>query len=468
MVAPDEGAQATRDDESMRATARRSNAACRPSDKPGLGPILNRAPEPLGNGGRLGSLPLSDWPCDVGVAVTRGRRSPRGAPLTRLSGVSSSERSTSPAPRVRPSCVAWLLVVAVSSAAPTRAQPVQPGSVDARVARELLRGEAWLARGRRGSSERAFLRALRIDPTSTAALRGLSEALLGPPLGPSCELTGGPDRATGERAARLLTALRAHAGEVPPALRLAEATALAAANQRQEALLALTRAPRLPSTELAPALDALALLAAEAGDAVTAEQALRLAQEAQPEGTRARRLARLLMARGDAEHAVTVLQTALGFEPNAIELHVALAAAQLAAGNGSGAEQTLSRVVARCPLRCGALLARVALEAGDVTLAARRAQEVLALAPGTQDQADADGAPDSSARHERDPRSVAGYVLGLALARQRQPEAARQALQEVLRRSPDHRGARHALRTLEPDSGPGENAATTASPPASP
>ena len=54
MLAPDEGSQARRDDESMRASARRSNAACGPSDKPGLAPNLHRALGSTDSGVRFG------------------------------------------------------------------------------------------------------------------------------------------------------------------------------------------------------------------------------------------------------------------------------------------------------------------------------------------------------------------------------------------------------------------------------
>jgi hypothetical protein len=154
----------------------------------------------------------------------------------------------------------------------------------------------------------------------------------------------------------------------------------------------------------------------------------------------------------------------VGFDPDAMTLRRALAEAQLAAGDAAGAETTLARVVARCPWRCEALLARVALEAGDMTLAARRARDLLARPSAGRPHAVAGGLATGQppveereredALGERESRTAAGYVLGLALARLGEPAQARAALAEVLRREPTHRGARQALRALEPEPEP--------------
>lgn len=320
----------------------------------------------------------------------------------------------------------------------------QPHTLDARVVREVARAESLRARGQRRAAERAIGRALQLDPTSTAAVDGLGRTLL-PPLD---ELLPAPDRATQLRATRVLTALE----QVPPdrrqeQLQLTEATALAATGDHRDALRVLARAPRLSAHTLAPALDAVALLALERGDADTCEQALRLAIELQPDAGRALRLADVLLARGDATRAVTLLHAALAFEPESVALHLGLATAQLTSGDTVSADETLARALPRCPLRCAALRAWVALEAGDTTLAAQRARDLLALPQGSGEPETADAIHRGPSEP---PRVLAGYVLGLALARQGQLAPARQALEEVLRLAPGHAGARQALRALAP------------------
>ena len=98
-----------------------------------------------------------------------------------------------------------------SAAAPRNATPTARDAstpltqtpAEARAAREVARGEALLARGRRGPAERAFTRALALDSASVAALRGLSDVLLGD-MG---AVPAVPDAATRRRADRVSAAL---------------------------------------------------------------------------------------------------------------------------------------------------------------------------------------------------------------------------------------------------------------------
>ncbi|MCA9576895.1 MAG: tetratricopeptide repeat protein [Polyangiales bacterium] len=325
-----------------------------------------------------------------------------------------------------------------------RAQPAGSEVAQERARREVERGERLLVRGRRRAAEGAFTRAMRLDPSAPLPITRLAELWLGS-LG---EITAHPTAATMRRASQVLAAV----ANVPDGVRrermqLTEAMALAATGDHAGAVAVLARAPRLVSGQLGTALDALALLCAERHDLASAETALRVAIEGAPEAERARRLGDVLLARGRAAQAVTVLQTALGFAPDALGLRVALAEAQLAAGDTEGAAAGLTLVATRCPFECGALLARIALESGDATLAAQRAREVLerpvtAGSPSPDAVADADG--------ELAARASSGYVLGLALLRLGRREDARNALRDVLRRAPDHAGARRALRATMP------------------
>ena len=191
-------------------------------------------------------------------------------------------------------------------------------------------------------------------------------------------------------------------------------------------------------------LSALALLAAERSDLACAEDALRLALELDPSAARAMRLADVHLARGDAPRAVPLLFAALRFEGQSVPLHLALSRAQLTAGDARGADATLGRVIARCPRQCGLLRARVALESGQLTRAAELARGLLTLLPDAAEAAAAGavGVPDH--------RAEAGYVLGLALARDGRRDDAREALEDALQRDPEHRGARQALRAIAP------------------
>jgi len=215
-------------------------------------------------------------------------------------------------------------------------------------------------------------------------------------------------------------------------------------DRQRDALTTLAGAPRIATAALVPALDALALLAAEREDLACAEDALRLALELEPSAARALRLSDLLLARGDATRAVPLLFAALRFEGESVPLNLALARAQLTAGDAAGADATLRRVLARCPLQCGLLRVRVALESGHVALAAELARGLLVLSPNP-----AEAAADSAAE-AFDHRAEAGYLLGLALAREGNRSGAREALEDALRRDPEHRGARQALRAIEP------------------
>jgi tetratricopeptide (TPR) repeat protein len=245
-------------------------------------------------------------------------------------------------------------------------------------------------------------------------------------------------------AARILLALEAFP-EVPrrEELQLVEATALVALGRQREALTLLARAPRIPTATLLPVLDALALLAAERHDLACAEDALRLALELDPSAARAMRLADVHLARGDAPRAVPLLFAALRFEGQSVPLHLALSRAQLTAGDARGADATLGRVITRCPRQCGLLRARVALESSQPARAAELARGLLTLPPDAAEAAAAGNA-------EPDHRAEAGYLLGLALARDGRRDDAREALEDALQRDPEHRGARQALRAIAP------------------
>lgn len=317
----------------------------------------------------------------------------------------------------------------------------QGSFAEAQLARILARGEQQLARSQWRAADRTFTRALTLDGTSVAAITGLSRALL-----PTIEAQAA--RATAQQmrgAERVLVALHA-ATELArrEELQRVEATALLVLGRQREALTILARAPRLATAALVPTLDALALVAAERDDLACAEDALRLALELDPTAVRALRLSDVLLARGEAARAVPLLFAALRFEGESIPLHLALARAQLAAGDAPGADTTLRRVITRCPRQCGLLRARVALESGQVPRAAELARGLLTLAPDTAEAsaAGAENAPDH--------RAEAGYLLGLALARDGQRDDAREALEEALQQDPAHRGARQMLRALEP------------------
>lgn len=339
--------------------------------------------------------------------------------------------------------IGWLVVtLAAAFCSPTtRLVAAQSSVAEARLARVLARGEQQLARSQWRAADRTFTLALELDATSVAGITGLARALL-----PSIETQ--TSRATVQQvrgAERVLVALNG-ANELARAeeLQRVEATALVVLGRQREALAVLARPPRIATAALVPTLDALALLAAERDDLACAEDALRLALELEPTAARALRLSDVLMARGGAVRAVPLLFAALRFEGESIPLHLALARAQLAAGDASGADTTLRRVITRCPRHCGLLRARVALESGQVARAAELARGLLTLAPDTAEAtaAGAEGAPDH--------RAEAGYLLGLALARDGQRDDAREALEEALRRDPTHRGARQMLHALEP------------------
>lgn len=341
--------------------------------------------------------------------------------------------------RVRTYRWCWLGLIAaitVWSVSPPRAaaQPETP------LTRVLQRGDEQLARRQWRAAERSFTRALTLDSTSVLAITGLSRALLPAIDAQAAEPTSQQVRAAG----RVLQTLDG-ATELARAeeLQLVEATALVLLQRQREALTVLARAPRIATAVLVPTLDALALLAAERLDLVTAEGSLRLALELEPNTARALRLSEVLLARGDAPRAVTLLFVALRFEGTSLPLHVALARAQLTAGDARGADATLQRVMARCPRQCGLLRARAALESGQVAQAMELARGLLALAPDST-EATAAGAPRAA-----DHRAEAGYVLGLALAREGRRDEAREALQQALQRDPEHRGARQMLQALE-------------------
>ncbi|MBK8408918.1 MAG: hypothetical protein IPL19_13145 [Sandaracinaceae bacterium] len=331
-------------------------------------------------------------------------------------------------------------VVGILGVSPCTAS-AQTTARDAQLARVLARGNDQLARQQRRPAERSFARALQLDPESVLGISGLSRALLPPIEAQAAEATGQQVRG----AERILLALEAFP-EVPrrEELQRVEATALVALGRQREALTLLARAPRMATAELLPVLDALALLAAERSDLACAEDALRLALELDPSAARAMRLADVHLARGDAPRAVPLLFAALRFEGQSVPLHLALSRAQLTAGDARGADATLGRVIARCPRQCGLLRARVALESGQLTRAAELARGLLTLLPDAAEAAAAGavGVPDH--------RAEAGYVLGLALARDGRRDDAREALEDALQRDPEHRGARQALRAIAP------------------
>lgn len=316
----------------------------------------------------------------------------------------------------------------------------QTSARDAQVARTLARGHQQLARGQWRAADRSFTRALSLEPSSVAGITGLSRALL-----PSIDAQAAEATPQQERGAeRVMGALEA-ATELArrEELQLVEATALVVLGRQREALTILARAPRVATAALVPELDALALLAAERDDLSCSEDALRLALELEPSAARAVHLSDVLLARGDAVRAVPLLFAALRFDDESLPLHLALGRAQLTAGDAAGAEATLRRVITRCPRQCGLLRARVALESGQVARAAELARELLTLVPDASEAAAA-GAPDAA-----DHRAEAGYLLGLALARDGRRDDAREALQEALQRDPAHRGVRQMLQALE-------------------
>lgn len=362
--------------------------------------------------------------CDANPLPARTGTAARGGPLRRGA--------------------AWSLfacaIIGLSGVGP-RAVSAQTSPRADQLTRTLARGEEQLARNQRRAAERTFARALTLDPASVAGVTGLLRALLPPIEAQTAEASAQQARG----AARVLAALDAFP-ELPrrEELQLVEATALVALGRQREALTILARPPRIPTAALLPVLDALALLAAERSDLACAEDALRLVMELDPSAVRAMRLADVHLARGEAPRAVPLLFAALRFEGQSVPLHLALARAQLTAGDARGADATLDRVITRCPRQCGLLRARVALESGQLAQAAELARGLLTLAP---DAAEAAAAGEAGVPEHR---AEAGYLLGLALAREGRRDDAREALEDALERDPQHRGARQALRAIAP------------------
>jgi tetratricopeptide (TPR) repeat protein len=331
-------------------------------------------------------------------------------------------------------------VVGILGVSPCTAS-AQTTARDAQLARVLARGNDQLARQQRRPAERSFARALQLDPESVLGISGLSRALLPPIEAQAAEATGQQVRG----AARILLALEAFP-EVPrrEELQLVEATALVALGRQREALTLLARAPRMADRgRCSRCWTRWRSWRPSASDLACAEDALRLALELDPSAARAMRLADVHLARGDAPRAVPLLFAALRFEGQSVPLHLALSRAQLTAGDARGADATLGRVITRCPRQCGLLRARVALESSQPARAAELARGLLTLPPDAAEAAAAGNA-------EPDHRAEAGYLLGLALARDGRRDDAREALEDALQRDPEHRGARQALRAIAP------------------
>ena len=214
------------------------------------------------------------------------------------------------------------------------------------------------------------------------------------------------------------------------ALHVAWAAALV--GRYDESLAAVRTAGRLQD---APTLSSLRLVASAAARRErldVAEQALRMGRELVPQDVTAMaELARVLLARGRAHEAVSILTERLTVTPDDLEARRDLAYARTAAGRAREGLSVLTHVRAACELSpdCSLEAARIALEAGLPDDAAGFAARQLERAPDDLE---------------------ALYVRADAQAERGLFAEARETWRRVLSLRPDNLRARQALAQLPP------------------